>query len=173
MPEANLDCTTERYLDAARETLHWLVEDGYVEVDLLPVRTRFHLSYASAKGRLIVSFDAARRRAEVVLAPPDSRDARKRIDSLREARVSLEALRSIHGLARGDGALGTGPDEDAIARLRAYLEGLKALRDHELAGDWSRFGEALSHRPPEVTAEVERIRDPQLRAIMRQLRPPR
>ena len=139
---------------------------------MLPVRTRFHLSYSSVRGRLTVSVDVARRNADVELAPPSS-EGLKPIDPLREQRVSLEALRSIHSLPPVDGSLDTGSDESAIACLKTYLQGLEALRDREVAGDWAHFAEARAHGAAEATAPVERIRDPQLRAIMRRYRPPR
>jgi hypothetical protein len=167
-----LTATTERYLAAVRDALAWLEDEGYREVKLLPVRTSFDVYYSSPRGRVGVSVDVGRRNADVTLAPPSS-DAMKPIDPLREYNVSLGALRAIHGLPAVDGFLGTGSDDTAISRLRAYLQGLEALRDGELAGDWSRFREALAHRPPDVTAAVERIRDPQLRAIMRRYRPSR
>jgi hypothetical protein len=170
---ADLTPRTEAFLAASRDALAWLQDDGYREVKLLPVRSRFHLSYSSARGRVALSVDAARRTAEVMLAPPDGQDALKPIDSLRDRSVSLEAVRAIHELPPVDGSLGTDSDEASIARLREYLRGLQELRGHELGGDWSRFDEAFQHRSAGAAAEVERIRDPQLRAIMRQYRPPR
>jgi hypothetical protein len=70
----------ERYLNATRDALVWLQDAGYREVDLLPVGTRFHLSYSSAQGRITVSVDAARRTAKVMMAPPDAQDALKPLD---------------------------------------------------------------------------------------------
>src|ERR1043165_4756547 len=49
---ADLDPKAERYLAVVRDALAWLQDDGYREVDLLPVRTSFHLAYSSAEGRV-------------------------------------------------------------------------------------------------------------------------
>ncbi|MEN3279553.1 MAG: hypothetical protein V7607_693 [Solirubrobacteraceae bacterium] len=159
----------ERLRHVVERELAWLEDDGYAQVDATELRSSVRLSYASERGRISVTADAGRGEVEIWLAPPDPGDPRAEIDFLRERpRVMLQALIAAHELRVPSGRWDKSEHADAV--VAAYVGALRELRDRELAGDWSGLDDAKSRARAAMNDEIERIRDPQLRDLMRRYR---
>ena len=149
--------------------LAWLEDDGYAQVDATELRSRVRLSYASQRGRISVTADAGHGEVEIWLAPPDPGDPRAEIDFLRERRrVMLQALIAAHELPVPSGRWDKSEHADAV--VAAYVRALRQLRGRELAGDWSGLDDAKRRARAATNDEIERVRDPQVRDLMRRHR---
>jgi hypothetical protein len=114
--------------DHARTDLRWLQDDGY--------GASFQLDYRSQHAGVLIGVFLFISEFTVFIRPPSVRAG---------SAGSVDLRRILRVLGRPvPGSLP--PDRASLAQLQrffdGYLCGLRALRHHELSGDWSRFDRA-------------------------------
>lgn len=122
--------------DHARTDLRWLQEDGYSETRAVLNGASFKLDYRSQHAGVLIGGFLFISEFTVFIGPPSVRAG---------SAGSVDLRRILRVLGRPvPGSLP--PDRASLAQLQrffdGYLRGLRALRHHELSGDWSRFDTA-------------------------------
>jgi hypothetical protein len=139
------------FREVALETLSWVFDDGFEELELTAIPTGFLWRLWNERARIWISAMPMRVEADASLGPPAPRD--KPWTGLAvERAVPLEAVRFVRGLPviRPFEVYQTDPANPWMTpdeRFGVYLAGLADLREHELAGDWSRYDEARAVVP--------------------------
>jgi hypothetical protein len=133
---AEVNPRAQALFDLARQELTWLLADGYAETRGEIQGSSVELDYGSAHGVVLIGVHLFKSEFAVRLGPPGAGWlSGGLIDLLTVLRTIGLNVPSVYP-----------PDRASEEQLReffmGYLDGLKALRHHELAGDWSRFDRA-------------------------------
>jgi hypothetical protein len=120
----------------ARSELAWLLEDGYAETRAELDGAGFTLEYRSDHGSALIGVALFKSEFVVFLGSPSaswlSQDKVDLLDVLRTLGVSAPDVYPPNLASR----------EQLLEFLMGYLDGLKALRQDEIAGDWARYDRA-------------------------------
>ena len=139
----------------ARRELAWLIEDGYTQTHTELARARFALDYRSDYGAVLIGVHLAISEVQVRIGLPS-------ITWFSGGGIDLLYALTTRGLCTPNPLPPNGASqEQRLAWFQGYLDGLRALRHHELAGDWSRYDgagrAAMKGRVAERIAEQDRI----------------
>ncbi len=139
----------------ARRELGWLLDDGYNETQAELARARFALDYRSDQAAVLIGVHLAISGVQVRIGLPS-------ITWLSGDGIDLRYALERRGLPTPTSLPPNRASQDQLLDwFQGYLDGLRALRHHELAGDWSQYDgagrAAMKARIAERITEQERI----------------
>jgi hypothetical protein len=128
MPADNpIPVDTQQLLSQTRAELAWLRDLGFVETKAMVLSSRFHLYFDGPSGDLIVTINPGMSAIEIWLRPPGGRGHGP----------SMQQYLRAHGFPEPDQRVDATSHEAAQRAVRANIQALRLLADHELAGNWT------------------------------------
>jgi len=136
----------ERFLARVRADLAWLDDDGFAEIGCSVLRSRFDVSWKGPRSRLAVAVDIPRREIVVRVCPDGA-----------HRWYGMAQLLGARGLRAGGELVAFSTWEEAEKVIDRYMDDLRLMRGHELAGKWSEPDVEAAHREPPREAAVDAV----------------
>jgi hypothetical protein len=147
-PTDNTNDPVQRLLERVRSDLAWLDEDDFAETRCMVLRSGFGLDWDGPLASLTVGVDIPRREIVVRVRPSGA-----------QKWYGMAQLLRARGLSVGGELVHFTTWDEADAVLDRYMNDLKLMREHELAGKWSEPEvEAARPGPPRKAALEEVLR---------------